>query len=61
MLIRLDAGFIARIDAEREVLTGGTGHRIARTTMIRVLINESLKARARARGEKVPEAVTVSP
>lgn len=60
VLIRLDTGFLARIDAERYVLTGGTGHRVPRTAMIRILIKEALAARARTRGEKVPEAVAVA-
>jgi hypothetical protein len=60
VLIRLDSGFLERIEAERYVLTGGTGHRVPRTTMIRILLKEALAARARARGEKVPEAVAVA-
>jgi hypothetical protein len=59
LLIKLDRGFIMRIEAEREVLTGGTGHKLPRTAMIRMLLKEALDARARARNEKVPTAVVV--
>lgn len=59
LLIKLDSGFIMRIEAEREVLTGGTGHKIPRTAMIRMLLKEALEARQRARGEEVPRAIAV--
>jgi hypothetical protein len=60
LLIKLDSGFIMRIEAEREVLTGGTGHKIPRTAMIRMLLKEALEARQRARGEQVPQAIAVN-
>ncbi len=59
LLIKFDTGFLLRIEAEREVLTGGTGHRLPRTAMIRILVKEALDARARARGEQVPRAIVV--
>lgn len=59
LLIKLDNGFIMRIEAEREVLTGGTGHKIPRTAMIRMLLKEALEARQRARGEQVPQAIVI--
>ncbi len=48
-----------RIEAEREVLTGGTGHKLPRTAMIRMLLKEALDARQRARNEQVPTAIVV--
>lgn len=59
ILIKLDAGFLMRIEAEREAVTGGTGHRIPRTAMLRMLLKEALDERARKRNERVPEAVVV--
>jgi hypothetical protein len=59
LLIKLDTGFILRIEAEREVLTGGTGHKLPRTAMIRMLLKEALDARQRLRHEQVPSAVLV--
>lgn len=59
LLIRLDGGFIARIEAERDLITHGTGHKLPRTHMIRILLLEALNARARARNEAVPTAVNV--
>ncbi len=59
LLIKLDVGFILRIEAESELLTGGTGHKLPRTAMIRMLLKEALDARARGRGEKVPRAIVV--
>ena len=56
LLIKLDPGFLLRIEAEREVITGGTGQKLPRTAMIRILIKEALDARARARGDMVPWA-----
>lgn len=60
LLIRLDTGFIMRIEAERDVLTGGTGHKLPRTAMIRMLLKEALDARLRARNEQVPVAIVVT-
>lgn len=59
LLIKLDPGFLLRIEAEREVITGGTGQKLPRTAMIRILIKEALDARARARGDMVPWATNV--
>ena len=59
VLIQLDNGFVARIEAERDVLTEGTGHKLPRTGMIRILLKEALDARQRARGERVLAAVAV--
>jgi hypothetical protein len=59
VLIKLDPGFIARIEAERDALTGGTGCKVPRTAMIRMLLKEALDARARSRGETVPMAIEV--
>lgn len=59
ILIKLDSGFLLRIEAEREAVTGGTGHRIPRTAMLRMLLKEALDFRARARNEQVPEAILV--
>lgn len=59
VLIKLDPGFIERIEAERDALTAGAGCKIPRTAMIRMLLKEALDARARSRGETVPIAMEV--
>jgi hypothetical protein len=60
LLIRLERGFVMRIEAERDALTGGTGHRIPRTAVIRMLLKEALDARERGRNGQVPVAVAVA-
>jgi hypothetical protein len=59
LVIRLDVQFINRIENERDYLTGGTGHKLPRTAMIRMLLKEALDNRARARGERVPMAIAM--
>lgn len=62
LLIRLGCGLISRIDGERDELTEGTGHRIPRTIMIRVLLKEALDTRERSRVRVEPQAaVAVEP
>lgn len=50
ILIRLDMGFIAAIEAERDAMPGGK--KFPRTAMIRTLLKEALDARRLSRQSK---------